>query len=182
MKGVTIVIMAYILAFCRIAIGLVFLLSGIGKARNLARFRQTINSFRLLPERFSSGAALLFLLSEFAVVVLMLIGGPCLLPSFLLAALLLAIFCAALASVLARAIKTSCNCFGSSEQEVSGADLWRNGGLILCALCGCSTQIWTKGNQVSLNFLEWGLVALGASAFILIWLQLGEIARLFQQG
>jgi uncharacterized membrane protein YphA (DoxX/SURF4 family) len=92
----------YILAFCRVVTGLAFAFSSLSKARDFPRFRQTIMHFGLLPERLSGLAALLVLGGEFVVVLFVAIGGPFLLAGFLLAALLLLVFCTALTSVLVR--------------------------------------------------------------------------------
>ncbi len=171
----------YMLAFSRVAVGLVFAVSGISKARDIAQFRQTISSFNLLPRWLSGIGAVLFLCGEFAVVVLLLIGGPLLIIGFTLAIFLLLLFCVALVSVLARRIRTSCNCFGTSTKQVSRSDVWRNVGFVLCALVGCGTLAWTKDIQGNLGLLEWALTGLGAVVFIVIWIQLGEIIQLFRQ-
>jgi len=170
----------YILAFCRVVIVLVFAISSFSKVRDIPKFKQAILGFHLLPRHLSGPIALLFLYGEFAVVLLTLIGGPFLLPAFALATLLLLIFCAALASVLARRLQTACNCFGSSEKSVSSADIWRNLGFILCATVGCGVLTWTRDAHVSLNSIEWLLASLGALVFVLIWIQLGEIVQLFR--
>ena len=175
------VVSLYVLAFCRVAIGLVFAASSIRKALDIARFRQTISSFNLLPGRFSAIAALLFICGEFAVVVLMGIGGPLLTLGFSLTVFLMLLFCIALVSVLARRIRTSCNCFGASAKQVSGFDVWRNAGFILCALGGYAALAWTKNTQGNLGLVEWLLTGLGAGVFVVIWIQLGEIVQLFRQ-
>ena len=172
--------MIYLLAFCRVAIGLVFAVSSLGKVRNLAQFQRAIVGFHLLPRRLSHLAVLCLLCGEIAVVLLMLIGGPLLLDGFALAILLLLIFCATLASVLVRRLHTSCNCFGSSDKPVTLVDIWRNLGLLLCAGGGCEALIWTRGAQVSLEGSAWLFIALGAGVFVLIWTQLGEIVQIFR--
>jgi uncharacterized membrane protein YphA (DoxX/SURF4 family) len=172
----------YLLVFCRVAIGLVFLISTLGKARDLAGFQQTIRTFNLLPRRLSGPAALLFVCSEAIVVILIALGGVLLLPGFLLALGLLLLFCVALASVLARNIQTSCHCFGASKTPVSSLELWRNVGFILCALGGCLALLWAKDTAPSLSLPEWFLPGLAAALFVLLWSQLGEIAQLFRQG
>lgn len=173
--------MIYLLAFCRVAVGMVFAISSFSKARDIARFQQAVFGFRLLSRRLSNLAALLFLCGEFAVVLLMLIGGPLLLYGFALAILLLLVFCAALASVLTRKLHASCNCFGASEKPVTPVDIWRNVGLLLCAGGGCEALIWTRGAQESLEGIAWLFIALGAGAFVMIWIQLGEIVQLLRQ-
>jgi hypothetical protein len=145
-------------------------------------FVQTIQSFRLLPASLGGPAAVLFLCGEGIVVVCLGIGNAFLLPGFGLALLLLLLFSAALASVIARSISTSCNCFGTSEKVVTRTDLWRNAGLILCALGGCAGLSWEGGAQETLSLAAWVVTGLGALVFVLVWLQLQEIVSLFHQG
>lgn len=171
----------YLLAFCRVVMGLVFLVSSIGKARDLDLFRQTIRTFHILPPALSGVGAIAFICGEFAVVAVIVIGGPLLMPGFLLAAGLLVLFSIALVSVLLRRIRTSCNCFGTSAKAVSPFDVWRNVGFILCALVG-GALTWTKDTQENLSLPGWMLSGLGAVVFVVIWLQLREIAQFFRQG
>ncbi len=171
----------YLLAFCRAVVGLVFALSSVSKVVNLAQFKQTISSFNLLPSWLSSIAAVLFLYGEFAVVLLVILGGPLLTIGFSLAILLLLLFCIALVSVLVRRIRTSCNCFGPSAKLVSRSDVWRNIGFMLCALGGWEGLGLTKNAQGNLGLFEWILTGLGAGAFVVLWTQLGEIVQLFHQ-
>jgi hypothetical protein len=126
-------------------------------------------------------AAALFLDGEFAVVALVSIGDPLLIFGFSLAIGLLLLFCLALVSVLARGIRTTCNCFGTSTKEISAFDVWRNIGLMICALAGVAMLIGTKSVWDPLSLLEWVLIGLGAGAFVMIWLQLEEIVQLFLQ-
>lgn len=170
-----------VLTFCRVVIGLVFVLSSISKARDMAQFRQTLQTFDVLPPRLSQVAAVLFLGSEFVVVAFVLIGGPLLIFGFSLAIGLLLLFCLALASVLARGIRTTCNCFGTSTKEISTFDVWRNIGLIICALTGVTFLTVAKSAWFPLSVFEWMLISLGAVGFVIIWLQLGEIVQIFHQ-
>ncbi len=170
---------AYALAFCRIVIGLVFLVSSFSKMFNFAKFNQAVISFNLLPERFSAVTALLFLCCELAVTGLVARGGDLLLPGFLLALILLLIFSCALVSVLARRLQTTCNCFGPSEKPVRVTDVWRNLGFILYALGGCAILAWTQHIPERLGAIEWLLMGMCAGVFVLLWTRLGEIMQLF---
>lgn len=172
----------YVLAFCRVVIGVAFLVSSTSKVIDFPGFKEAVRAFRLLPSRLSSSAAFLFLCSEVAVVVLLVLGGSFLLPGFALAIGLLSLFSCALVTVVIRRIRTACHCFGPSTKEVSFIDVYRNLGFIVCALVGFGTLLWTKvGLQVSLNLLEWIFIGLGGVAFLVIWTQLGEITQLFRQ-
>ena len=172
----------YLLAFCRVVIGLTFMVSSVGKVLNIAQFRQTICNFRILPGWLSGVAAMLFMCGEVAVVVFVVIGGSLLVVGFSLAIFLLLLFCIALLSVLVRRIRTTCNCFGASAKQVSHLDVWRNAGFILFALGGYGSLAEAKGTQVNLSLLGWGLIGLGAVVFVIIWIQLGEIIQLFRPG
>jgi hypothetical protein len=167
-------LIAYLLAFCRLALILVFLLSSIGKARDLTSFERAIAGFQILPRSLAVAAAWLFLAAEAAVVALLIEGA--LLPGFALALVLLLAFSAALASALYQRLPASCNCFGSSKQSLSRFDLWRNAGLIVCAVAGCGAA--ATGRPYGLGLAEWLLLGASALVFVAIWLQLGEIMAL----
>lgn len=167
------------LAFCRVVIGLVFAISSISKARNIAQFKQTIAGFNVLPRSWHSPLAFSFVCGEFVVVALIVAGSSFLVPGFVLALFLLFIFCAALLSVLAKGLKTSCNCFGPREKQVSAADIWRNVGFMLCALGGCILFWQPASFQVHTNVTEWILAGLIGVIFVAIWLHIGEIVQLF---
>lgn len=173
-------IAVYLLAFCRVTTGLVFAFSSFSKARNLSAFKQAIPGFQLLPPQIHSLAAILFLCGEGLVVLLLAVGGSLLFYGFTLALCLLLVFCLALATVLFRKLHVSCNCFGSSQQTITSADIWRNVGFMACAACGCSILTWMRDTKLSLEGIEWLLISLGALAFVLIWIQLGEVAQLFR--
>lgn len=169
----------YVLAFCRIVIGIVFAWSFVGKIRDLSAFTNTIARFNLLPSQLNRLVVFIFVGGELAVSGFMIIGGAFLFLGFLLALLLLLIFCIALASVLHREIQTSCNCFGASEKQISQYDIVRNIGFILCALGGCSTLVSSYG-LFELNSWERGLTFVLAIVFVVMWVQLGEIVQLFK--
>jgi uncharacterized membrane protein YphA (DoxX/SURF4 family) len=171
-------ILTYLLSFCRLVIGLAFILSFVGKVRDIDRFAETIGRFELLPRRWTKTAALLFLGGEAAVVVLIIAGGPLLFLAFGLAILLLFVFTLALLSALRRGIETSCNCFGASEKPLTYYDIWRNVGFISCSVLG-----WWLAAQVPVttqpsNWAELALLSFGAALFVIVWTQLGELATL----
>lgn len=171
-------IWSYVLAFCRVAIGLVFLFSGMGKLRDLSHFQRTITHFRLLSAPMSSPISLLFVSAEVAVVLLVALGGRFLLPGFLLALLLLLIFVGALISVLVRQIQTPCNCFGNNEKPVTQADIWRDIAFLLCALGGSVSASGRMGLE-QLELLMWLLIGGMAIIFVLTASFLDDIVQLF---
>jgi hypothetical protein len=171
-------IVLFFSAFCRCATGFVFLISFGSKVRDIAQFQRSIVAFRLLPRKLSHIAAIIFLCGELAVVLLLLVGGELLLPGFMLALLLLIVFSIALSSVIFRKLHISCNCFGSSDQQVTVVDIWRNVGLIVCVLAGLSTTSYSQGSGRTLGIGEWLLAGISALLLSLLWLQLSTIVQL----
>lgn len=98
------VLQPYLVAFARLVIGLVFAISFSSKVIDPLMFARTIERFGILPARSSTGAALIFLVCEFGVVLSTIAGGTLLIPGFALATGLLLVFCLALASVLGRVL------------------------------------------------------------------------------
>src|SRR4051812_26455003 len=99
----------YIVTFCRITIGLVFLLSFLSKVRSLSRFEQAIATFNILPKRLTKFAVPVVLAAELAVVVLIVLGNRFLLFGFALALFLLVVFTIAIMAVLVRNMHAQCN-------------------------------------------------------------------------
>ena len=172
-----------LLLFCRIVIGLVFLLSFSGKMRAVPTFEQSIASFNLLPTPLIRVAALALLVSEFLAMVLVLVGGEFLQTGFILATVLLLLFSIALATVHARKIRTTCNCFGKSTKPVTAYDQWRNGGFIVCALVGWSnTNLVSEYAPPSLELAEAILIGLVAVVFVVACTHISHIAQMLRQG
>lgn len=170
---------AYVQAFCRILLGLIFLLSSVGKLRDMVGFRKAINNFQIFPPQFDHLIARLFVGCEIIVVILLVIGGPMLLYGFFLAIFLLTVFSSALVSVLIRKLSISCHCFGSSTRSVSLLDIWRNIGLLLCALFDLLTLVKVQHSPVRLDLFAWLFIGGLAVIVALVWTQLGEIIQLF---
>jgi hypothetical protein len=168
-------LLPYALTFARTAVGLVFVLSVIGKLRDLPGFVRAVAGFQLLPRPLVPAAALLFLAGEVIVVGLLLFGGPFLAAGFGLVLGLLLLFSLALATVLARGLQTPCHCFGASDKAISGYDLWRNLGFMTVALLGLGAL---SAEPISLNWVEFGLVSLMATVCVIFAARLGEIIEL----
>ena len=172
--------LSYTLAFCRVAISLVFAWSFVSKVQDISSFLHTINRFNLLPEALHFPVAGAFLGGELVVVVAMILGGKLLLWGFLLAGLLLILFSTALVSVLLRKIQTSCNCFGTSSRAISYHDVVRNAGFVACAMGGWIVLSVSNIMLTTLTWPEVGLIAFVAMAFVVIWTHLAEIVELFR--
>ncbi|MEM8532666.1 MAG: MauE/DoxX family redox-associated membrane protein [Chloroflexota bacterium] len=165
---------AFLLAFCQVVVGCVFAVSSFAKVKDFSSYLTAVGAFRLIPKSLAGIGAVFFLVCEILVVVLLFIWP---IIAFSLAAILLLLFSVALTTVLLRGIQTTCNCFGSSSHPVSYTDLIRNVGLLLCAGGGAYLTVLTH-ISTPLTFVEWGVTALFACTFALIWTQIGEIVRL----
>lgn len=170
----------YVLAFCRIIIGLVFAWSFMGKVQDISSFTQTIDHFKLLPETLHRPIAVVFLGGELVVLGIMVVGGKLLIWGFLLAGLLLTLFSIGLISVLIRKIQTPCNCFGSSRKLISPFDVIRNTILLLFSFSGYTLLTMTSGSSANLGLLDWGLVSTMAIVFVITLIQLDDIIKLFR--
>jgi uncharacterized membrane protein YphA (DoxX/SURF4 family) len=170
----------WIVLFCRISLGLVFSISAISKAFKIQPFEKAVESFEILPRRFTRPAAFLFVAGEFMTAIMLAIGNSVLPMGFILAALLLLVFSTALAIALWRKMRISCNCFGPTQSIISIYDLWRNGGFVICAFMGLGAITISSGQQ---RFMIWDiiLVTVLATVFITIWTNLADIAWLFLQ-
>ncbi len=174
-------LLSYVLAVCRLVTLLVFAASFLTKVRDISAFELAITSSRLLRRSLSKAAVWLLLISELIVVLFLIVGGLLLTPGFLLADLLLLLFCFALGSVLVRNIETSCNCFGATDKQISLYHVVRNGGLLLFALAGLSMSVGPSARQESLSIAEWVLLGACAAVFVMVWLRIDEILELFRQ-
>jgi putative oxidoreductase len=170
-------LLSYLLSFCRVFIGLVFIVAFISKVRDAKGLEHTIAGFRILPPSASRILTLLLLTGEILVAGLMIAGGSFLAVGFALAIVMLLLFCAALASVIIRGIQTPCDCFGPSKKPVSYYDIWRNLLFILCAGIG-----WWLLNigVVELGGAEQIVVGLSAFVILGIWLSIQDIVGFFR--
>lgn len=169
----------YVVMFCRIALAMTFAWSASSKLRDMSAFRDGITAFRLLPAQWSAVLAWSFLGGEVAVTLLMAIGWPGLLRlGFVLAVGLLLIFSVALGSVMRRALRVSCNCFGRAEHQVSWYDLARNSLLIGCGLAGG----WSlAAAQRQLTVSDTALLAIMALCFVVLITHLSDIVETLRQ-
>ena len=161
-----------LLLFFRISVGLVFLFSFVGKVQDIRTFIRTISTFRLFPQSFSQPLAYMILLGA------MLLGGKFLFWGFLIASKMLLAFTIAIASALARKIKTACNCFGTGDNEISNGHVIRNIGFLFCGLPGLA--ITAKLNLYGqYDFFTVLIIGIAAIIFIAIWTNISDILKLF---
>lgn len=170
----------YVLAFCRVTIGLVFAWSFIGKFQDIPSFIQTINNFKIIAGKFHLATAIFFLGGELAVLGIIILGGKLLSLGFLLAGGLLILFSTAMLSTLIRKIQTPCNCFGASQKLISPIDIVRNIILIIFSFIGYVLAITNSESLFSLGWLDWTIMSIGAIVFVSILIQLNLVVQLFR--
>jgi hypothetical protein len=113
----------------RIALGVVFLVSGVTKSKDLGSFEKSIRDYEILPPASVRSFAWLVVTSELAIAGLFLASVA--VPIVGAAALaLLLVFGIAIALALVRGRRPACGCFGPSSEPVSPRSLLRIGALI----------------------------------------------------
>jgi uncharacterized membrane protein YphA (DoxX/SURF4 family) len=170
----------YLLTFSRLATAFIFALSAINKLRDFPAFTQAVANFQILPDRWVRPAAIFLVAAELAIVSLLLLGGPFLLPGFFLAVVILVVFTTALISVLARKLATSCHCFGASAKPVTAYHLWRNTGFIALALLGGYLLLIQPATAATPGPIEQGFLGIMAITFVVVWSYAGEVVDLIR--
>ncbi|MEV6201691.1 MauE/DoxX family redox-associated membrane protein [Streptomyces sp. NPDC051771] len=128
----------------RCVVAVVFAASALGKARAPGAFRTTVREMRIVPLRALGPVAVAVPVLE--AVLAVAVWVPALTTwAFVLSFGLIAVFTAALASVLRRGIDTSCSCFGASRTRVGPAHLVRNAVLLAATGTGFAASLAAGG-------------------------------------
>ncbi len=119
---------------CRLAVGVTLLWASLDKVAHPAAFAESIHHYRLTPMALLHPFALLLPMVEL-VVGAALILGVARRGAALIAAFLMAVFIAAIASALVRGLDISCGCFDTAGGHKVGLDLlWRDVLLLAAAV------------------------------------------------
>ncbi|HET8682042.1 MAG TPA: MauE/DoxX family redox-associated membrane protein [Micromonosporaceae bacterium] len=165
---------AHGLLFCRLAIAVLFVASAFGKLSSRRDFEISIEGFKLLRDRrLVALTATVVMAAEVGVVVLLGVGGPLLVPGFLLATALLVGFSVVLGHALRRRMEVSCNCFGPGIRLISPWDVLRNTVMILFAVGGL---VLVRVDQAPVAAGAAVLLAGMSIVFVLAMSNLGDIA------
>lgn len=145
--------MEYVEFGVRFALGLVFLISSVSKVKSRdswVAFTESVRELGVRRDGLVPTAATVVVLAEFAIVILLAvpISGAAV-AGFGLAAGLLLIFGAAIATTLRRGVRTSCRCFGTSAAPLSGWHVVRNAVLVLVAAVGAIAATRTGSAQAA---------------------------------
>jgi hypothetical protein len=170
---------SYAIVFCRWVLLITFGWSVWGKIQDIPAFSRTIQSFQVIPKQFIRPASFACILAEGLVTGFMLVGGPFLLPGFVIAAGLFFVFGVALFSVTHRKIKTSCNCFGFSKNEVAIYEILRDGIFLLCAVSGGIVLVAFNPPVSILGLGDWSVCGMAGLFFVFLLVQARKIIWLF---
>lgn len=119
---------------CRLAVGATLIWASLDKIVHPAAFAEAIHHYRLTPIVLLHPFALLLPMVEL-VAGAALIAGVARRGAALIAAFLMVVFVAAIASALARDLDISCGCFNTEGGHKVGLDLlWRDVLLLLAAV------------------------------------------------
>lgn len=112
-------IIEYLIAFTRIYLAVVFILSGLDKINDLASFAQSIENYRILPLYSINIIAIIVPWIELVTGGLLLLGFYIKENSTLILALLL-VFTAAIISAVLRDLDIDCGCSGTFDGQKVG--------------------------------------------------------------
>lgn len=164
--------MSLALLLARVALALVFAVAAVGKLSDREAFRGTIEQFGL-PRRAARPAAWALPITEL-VIALGLLFITTAWAAAVAASVLLALFCIAIVSVIARGEAPECNCFGSlGSARVGRSTLARNGILLALSLfvivaghdqAGTSAFAWVGHNPTLASLVSLATAAIAAQA------------------
>ncbi|PZT76904.1 MULTISPECIES: MauE/DoxX family redox-associated membrane protein [unclassified Streptomyces] len=155
---------------CCLVTSLVLGASALGKARAPREFADAVLRMRVVPARTVGAVAVGMPLLEALLAVAVWIP-PLATWAFAAATGLTIAFTAALASVIARGIDTSCSCFGVSAAPVGPAHLVRNAALLTAVGAGfAATLLHDSGTALFPAFPEalLGLFVAGCTSALII--------------
>lgn len=169
-----------VMSFCRMTIGLVFLIAVLGKIGNLQSFINTVIDFNIFPYKSSKILANVIIGLEILIVLFMFTNNDMLLWGWTISLILLTSFSLAMLIAIIRRKDISCRCFGLSGEKVSFIDIFRNFLLILCSLIGLSIYTFTTKTWLPLNEIQGLLLILTTITCTLILVFIKDIVYLIK--
>lgn len=140
--------MAYVICVLRVAIGILLIVAGAFKAHDgIVITGENIAGYRLLPTFAVMPLALFLPYFEIGIGIYMVLGLFTRVTASIVA-FQIAVFAAAIASVVARHIHISCGCFGSADTAIaSWADVARDSLLVFV----CAAIAWKAPGAFALD-------------------------------
>ncbi|WP_433498560.1 MauE/DoxX family redox-associated membrane protein [Sphaerimonospora sp. CA-214678] len=174
--------MYYFAIASRCFIGVVFLVSFLGKGINSGSRRAFIESLRetrLIPDRLLSMSAFVILVAEMTIVVLMAVPNATVnVIGFAIAAALLTVFAIGIVQVLRSRRQASCRCFGGSSAPLRVRHVLRNVLLVVVCLAGALVMETTEAGTAS-EVAGICIALFGGGVFGALTTKFDEIVELF---
>jgi hypothetical protein len=164
--------------FCRLTIGLLFVVSAVAKLRAPGRFRASVRGYRLVPRGAEIPVATAVLAAELAVPALLLFDRT-MVAGLLLAATMLAGFAAAMLTVLRRGLRTSCGCVGDRGAPVRALHVWRNVALLAVTFTGAISAPAVAATAHRPDLVAVAVLAIPAMCVVATAVLLDDLASLF---
>ena len=163
----------YLAEACRWFVLMALLAAAAGKSVRFGRFRESLDAgFPVLGRIGAAMVAAGIVAGEWLAGGLILIGGGFSRIGLLLASALFVSLTLVVVVVLARGMSVRCNCFGASQQRISGFDLVRNLLLIAAACVALQVAPLPTGEGVSGGLPFAAVVPIATIALMLLHLSL----------
>jgi uncharacterized membrane protein YphA (DoxX/SURF4 family) len=143
---------AWLSLAARVAVGAVFVIAGATKVSDLAAAGRAVNAYQLMPYSLAKVVGAMLPFVEIGVGALLILGFATRLMA-IIAAIMLVVYIAGIASVWARGLRIDCGCFsrgGELAADVSpgyGLDILRDAGLLALA----AFVAWAPRSRLSVD-------------------------------
>ncbi len=134
--------MTYLFLAARIIVGLLFLVSGLGKLANRAEFVRAVEAYQLLPKSSLPIFGLALPLAELVTGIMMLAGVLNPIPAYAACGLFLIFIVAITINLLRGSTDTPCGCFAGRLEKISWTLVIRNLMLTSLALLSLGKFVW----------------------------------------
>lgn len=121
----------YVLLFCRIIVGLMFIVVGVGKIAHPEDFAREIANYQILPNIFINAVAIFVPWIEFFAGTLLLFGIQMKASSLVIGAMTI-VFTTAVIIAIAKGLNIECGCYSNiASQQVGFPKVLENIGLLI---------------------------------------------------
>lgn len=168
-------IMLYLAEACRMYIGFLLLYAALTKATGFDQFSYNLNESFQVPTRWCGFMAAVIISLEGVLAAIILYPNTLTFYAMVLAMLLFIIFTIVIAIKLWQNKLIRCNCFGSTDAEISYLDIARNLIFILAAMVYIFEQgVFNPGGKETLLL---GLLAINAGLVSVHIMEISLVAR-----
>lgn len=134
--------MTYLALAARVIVGVLLLVSGLGKLANRPEFVRVVATYRLLPQSVVPIFGFALPLAEGIAGVMMLLGIMSPIPAYAACVLFLIFILAITINLLRGSTETECGCFAGRLEKISWSLVLRNLTLTALALLSLGKFVW----------------------------------------